>query len=139
MKTKLQLQPRRKTKPPTLSTLFLLTTLTFSITSDCGFIKLLDKIKEYDGENADILTGKFDKYMGAQFSVFGFMRILGTERKTYSMFKFDNNVQSSGGILRRNLQEGSSGYDELMSISFAKYNNSGEEVNLLIGKGFWVM
>jgi hypothetical protein len=110
--------------------------LFFCVSSDCGFIKLLDKIKEYDGETADVITGNFDNYVAAQYSVFGFMRILGDEVKTYSLFKFDNNVNGQRKTKGRRLQDASSGYDELMSISFSKYNNSGEQVNLLVSKFF---
>ena len=114
--------------------LFFCAILFFGVSSDCGFIKLLDKIKEYDGENADVITGTFDNYVAAQYSVFGFMRILGDEVKTYSLFKFDNNTNAQAKTPGRTLQDNTSGYDELMSISFSKYNNSGEQVNLLVSK-----
>lgn len=123
----------QKQKASLLLNIFLISLIFNSVSSDCGFIKLLDKIKEYDGENADVIKGKFDGYVGAQFSVFGFMRILGIEMKTYTMFRFDNNIPSSSDLFGRQLQDIVNGYDELMSISFSKYNNSGEEVNLLIG------
>lgn len=124
--------PRNRLIPkiPKPLALILACTLILHTACDCGFIKLLNKIKEYDGENADIIKGKFNGYMSAQFSVFGFMRILGTELKTYTLFKFDNEV----ALPARALQETPSGYNELMTISFSKYNNSGEEVNLLLSK-----
>jgi hypothetical protein len=110
--------------------------LFLSVSSDCGFIKILDKIKEYNGETADVITGKFDNYISAQYSVFGFMRILGDKVQTYSLFKFDNNVNQPSKVSGRRLQETSTGYDELLSISFSKYNNSGEQVNLLVSKSY---
>ena len=124
---------RIKTKY-TLISILLCTLILTPVTSDCGFIKILDRIKEYDGETADVINGTFNGYKGAQYSVFGFLRVLGDEVKTYSLFKFDNKVSGSGQVGQRQLQEGGSGYGELMSISFSKYNNSGEQVNLLVSK-----
>jgi hypothetical protein len=94
-------------------------TLFIPIKCDCGSIKLLNKMKEYDGENADVLKGRFDGYLDKEYTISGFLKILGTDIKNYSIFKFSHYENASNPI-------------ELLNISFSKYNNKGEEVNLLI-------
>lgn len=105
----------------------LLAVLTSGNRADCGFIKLRDSMKEYDGENAQLIRGSFDGYVKSEYSVFGFFRILGKEIKTYNLFKFDNNPSDSSGIRDAEIP---GIYSELLTVSFTRYSTE----NLLLCK-----
>ena len=113
--------------------LLIVSQLIKSTRCDCGTIKLLDSLKEYDGENADVLTGTFDGFLESQFTVSGFFKILGESTKSYSLFKFRNQASE---ISSRVLQEGSSDMRDILSISYSRYDENGKTVDVILSKNY---
>lgn len=109
--------------------LVILVLITGKIKCDCGFIKLRDSMKEFDGENAQIISGSFEGFFKTEYSVFGFFRVLGKEVKTYNIFKFDNNPSDRSGIRDSEIP---GVYSELLTVSFTRYSTE----NLLLCKSF---